>query len=210
MSGYNLFLHNICGFCHFILHLIHTFPDRFFTGFGPVFLDLATSRTGLGSGPAKKAPGLGPDRTFKHYPLQWGRLNISQESLDLEAQAAALASYAQKKSSKGQQHGSALRRKHGRDSSPVPPKTNRLPDESRPVAQIALDSYLGTALRNVGRSSNRHESEDDVPSFDSYSSGSDSPTSDVESLSSESDHSKSLAEAQVPSTQQAWMPQKTP
>jgi hypothetical protein len=73
MSGHNLLLHNISWFCWFtpcfntfIPGLVQISLDRFFpvfSGFGLVFLDLATSRTGLGPGPAKKGDRTrtGPD-----------------------------------------------------------------------------------------------------------------------------------------------------
>jgi hypothetical protein len=91
-------------------------------------------------------------------PRNWGEVNVSQESLDLEAQAAALKSLEESKrgptkSKKAEKPHKATRDQEHR---PHPP---RLPAESRPVAQLAQDSYLGRALQDVGRmsTSNRKE-----------------------------------------------------
>ena len=82
-------------------------------------------------------------------PREWGNVNISRESLDRDAQAAALASIEKLKQEKGRKHKPSHHRtgrSNDRRSQPI-----QLPAESRPVAQIAPRSYLGTALNNVGR-----------------------------------------------------------
>ena len=93
-----------------------------------------------GEGPSKRK-GKGID------PREWGNVNISRESLDVDAQATALESIAQqnKSNNTGRMHAP---KKKGRIAY-VP----NLPAESRPVAQIATDSYLGAALRRIKRSS---------------------------------------------------------
>ena len=80
-------------------------------------------------------------------PREWGNVNISRESLDVEAQALAFESINQQRKAdkeKDKHAPSKIGRREGR--------SNPLPAESRPVAQIAQDSYLGTALHNVERS----------------------------------------------------------
>ena len=81
-------------------------------------------------------------------PQEWGNVNISSESLDVDAQAMALESIALQREPSETQSRHAPKKGKGRF---VP--TRELPAESRPVAQIALNSYLGTALQNVGMSS---------------------------------------------------------
>ena len=115
-------------------------------------------------------------------PREWGNVNISRESLDLEAQATALESIAQ-------QH----RANNGQEVH-VPKDVGRraipLPAESRPVAQIAKGSYLGTALHNVERSSSRqHREEDGYPSPSEPSSSDNGYSSASSSDSQESNHS---------------------
>ena len=109
-------------------------------------------------------------------PREWGNLNISQEELDIEAQAAALKSLTcehKDKKKQAKKRTNARRAGHGVHLSPA----LRLPAESRPVAQIPQDSYLGMALRNVGRDDTRKLPSDDgdgsYPSSESSSIGSD-------------------------------------
>ena len=76
-------------------------------------------------------------------PQEWGNINISQESLNIAAQDAALKSYA---------HKNKMSRKKGAERPKGTHQSNRknhvspptqLPAESRLVAQLAQDSYLG-------------------------------------------------------------------
>jgi hypothetical protein len=95
--------------------------------------------------------------------LNWGGMNISLESLDVEAQAAALKSFKRTtvdvttNPSKGK---SNHRQKKGRDSEQrsthrshtlARPRHASRPAETQPSAQIAPKSYLGTALHRVER-----------------------------------------------------------
>ena len=82
-------------------------------------------------------------------PLEWGNVNISQESLEVDAQAAALESIAQQL----RKEGAPSKRK--KSLGEPRRRSAQLPAESRPIAQIAQDSYLGAALRNVGRSAGK-------------------------------------------------------
>jgi Zinc knuckle len=102
------------------------------------------SSSSRGEGPSQPK-GKGID------PREWGNVNISQESLDVEAQDAAWKSLAQNK---------RLNSRDNRSSS------IRLPAESRPVAQLAKGSYLGMTLCNVGRPSpeRRHRPRGGSPS----------------------------------------------
>ena len=78
-------------------------------------------------------------------PREWGNVNISRESLDIEAQALdSITQQHQTDKAKEKHVPGHGGRREGR--------SNPLPAESRPVAQIAQDSYLGTALHNVERS----------------------------------------------------------
>ena len=86
-------------------------------------------------------------------PREWGNANLSQESLDVEAQEAALRSMALKKKL-NKRNDEKEKRETYRAASRVARSTSvRLPAASRPVEQLAQDSYLGMTLRNVGRSS---------------------------------------------------------
>ena len=87
-------------------------------------------------------------------PREWGNVNISQESLDLQAQAATLDSI----------HQQALRQQptknlpHRRKKSAAGHKAQvpELPAESWPITQIAQDSYLGAALCAMGQGPHGH------------------------------------------------------
>ena len=122
-------------------------------------------------------------------PREWGNVNISRESLDRDVQAAALASIVNLKKEKGRKHKTThhkARRSLDRRSQPV-----QLPAESRPVAQIAPRSYLGTALNNVGRRGNRApEGGSPVPSDPSSDSDGDTSYS--------SDASKTEEDPKIP------------
>jgi RNase H-like domain found in reverse transcriptase/Integrase zinc binding domain/Reverse transcriptase (RNA-dependent DNA polymerase)/Retroviral aspartyl protease/Zinc knuckle len=108
-------------------------------------------------------------------PKEWGNVNISRESLDLEAQAAALDSIAQRNANRQQERDEP--RKKTKRSYRQKSRMEPLPAESRPIAQIAKDSYLGTALRNVGkahgRRSNRRDGDPSSSDPDSADSGTD-------------------------------------
>ncbi len=120
-------------------------------------------------------------------PREWGNANLSQENLDVDAQEAALRSFAHKKRiSKRKEIKETYRSKpsHREDRSP----STRLPDASRPVAQLAKSSYLGTTLRNVGRSSSKrpqHYHRESSPSSSEPSSSGSELSSSESSLSSE-------------------------
>ena len=110
-----------------------------------------------GEGPSKPK-GKGID------PQEWGAVNISQESLDLEAQAAVLKSFKpqseqedrarrhRKKSCSLSQHKKQQHHKIKYASGKQQEKHSKYPAEFQSVAQIAPRSYLGAALRNVGHS----------------------------------------------------------
>ena len=103
-----------------------------------------SSSTSRGEG-ASKPKGKGVD------PLEWGNVNISQESLDIDAQAAAWKSITQSKKGNRKEDARKVgthRVQQGNIRSP----SVQLPAASRPVAQLPKDSYLGMTLRNVGRS----------------------------------------------------------
>ena len=137
------------------------------------------SSSSWGEGPSKQK-GKGID------PREWGNLNISQESLDIGAQAAALNSIAQGKKSKE----NIYKIKTGTHR--AGPKDGwchyaQLPAESHPVAQLAWDSYLGMALHNVEWSDAKEMvplDENDLPMDPSSSDG---ESSDLESSSLDSE-----------------------
>jgi hypothetical protein len=124
-------------------------------------------------------------------------LNISQESLDVEAQAA-FKSIAQGDKARERRSTKKSTRTHRASSKARRP--SRLPAESRPVAQIAQGSYLGMALRHAGRSSKTtgkrghrksKESPDSPPSSDPDSDYTDSD----QSSSDQDDRDESQSEA---------------
>ena len=131
-----------------------------------------------GEGPSKRK-GKGID------PREWGNVNISRESLDVEAQAVALESITQQNELEKAGHKHAPRKK-GRSVT-----THGLPAESRPVAQIATDSYLGAALRRVRKASKPTESEidDDPPNPDDGDVSPSDGGDDSDGSSSESSYS---------------------
>ena len=115
------------------------------------------SLSSRGEGPSNLKKGKGID------PNEWGDVNISQESLDLAAQAAALDSFKQPKP----------RKKPHRESGHKDERRQpRRPAEYQPVSQIAPKSYLGTALKNIGRAfgSRHRRSPSPTPSRSSSSS----------------------------------------
>ena len=137
-------------------------------------------------------------------PREWGGLNLSNEDLNIEAQAAALKSFKFDKKTLESSKEKNYHRKKGlvsnnkeRDQppktskqrtphSPIRKRTNKQaewPAEYQPSAQIALKSYLGSALKNVGRARGPR-----YPSESPSDSGSDlsSPREDTSSRRSTS------------------------
>ena len=102
------------------------------------------SESSWGKGPSKPK-GKGID------PWEWGNVNLSSESLDLGAQAAALNSFKkQAKATRLAKEKSHHRREKGQHPSKVSKKCSKpseRPAETQPAAQIASKSYLGAALR---------------------------------------------------------------
>ena len=118
-------------------------------------------------------------------PREWGNVNISQDSLDIAAQTAALESFAGQHAEKGQRTKTIPEKAKGRSSKRSRHgQASQLPAASRPVAQIAKDSYLGAALRNVGHGNARpHPGGNNPPSTPS------SGSSDRDSTDSSDDES---------------------
>ena len=86
-------------------------------------------------------------------PREWGNVNISQESLDVKAQVPALESYAkQPHESTKKKHGKKSRREK-KIAKSKSAHIVQVHAASRPVNQISKESYLGAALRDIGRSS---------------------------------------------------------
>jgi hypothetical protein len=149
-----------------------------------------SSVSSRGEGPSRPK-GKGVD------PLEWGNVNISRDSLDIDAQAAALDSY--KKQSKNTDY--SKKRKHR--STEKPQSSNKKndrrherkhvskkdygrsakPAESQPAAQIAPKSYLGAALKHIGRSKKENHYSDSP----SHSESSPSSSSESSSTSESSD-----------------------
>jgi hypothetical protein len=114
-------------------------------------------------------------------PREWG--NVDQRDLDVDAQAAAFKYF----SARGEVPSGADRRPSKREGrrrhSRSRKKHHTQPAESRPAAQIAKNSYLGMALRHVGRHGPADGDGDGSPSSSETSdaSESDSTSSDEES-----------------------------
>ena len=151
-------------------------------------------------GSSTSSRGEGPSRPKGKVidPREWGNVNISQESLNIDAQAAALDSF--KNQADNREHLAKPHRRRNRSRSASlnhsrrhashqpaeqrgkrSSKRSRRPAETQPAAQIAPKSYLGTALRSVGHP--RHPKPSSNPS--------DSPESSSSSYSSSSDSSSS-------------------
>lgn len=86
-----------------------------------------------------------------------GNVNISSDELDVEAQKAAFNSLSGKK-----MESTHRREKQSSKTKTHWPSTERMshviqPAESHPVAQIAKDSYLGAALKNVGSNKEKRQ-----------------------------------------------------
>ena len=82
-------------------------------------------------------------------PREWGNVNISLESLDLQAQAATLDSIHQQ--ALRQQPTKNLPHRRKKLAAGHKAQVPELPAESRPITQIAQDSYLGAALCAMGQ-----------------------------------------------------------
>ena len=159
-------------------------------------------------GSSTSSRGEGPSRPKGKTidPREWGNVNLSRESLDVDAQAAALNSlkkqHTSSKRARGNRHKereeraqSTERKKSGRHGQRTSKRNYMLserPAETQPAAQIAPKSYLGSALRNVGQ----HSGPRRTSGSPSNSSPSDSSSSSTESSlsSSEDDTSESSDE----------------
>ena len=124
-------------------------------------------------------------------PREWGNVNISRESLDVDAQDAAWKSLAHGSNPEPLKEAIAAKGAHQRDRRS---QSVRLPATSRPVAQLAQDSYLGVTLRNVGRTDPEkphrpRKNRSPSPSDPSSPSGEDS-SSDSEASSRERSHKR--------------------
>ena len=91
-------------------------------------------------------------------PLKWGNVNISQESLNIEAQVAAFRSIVQERQTIEWPRAMVAKETHQVAYRDLRSPPTHLLAASRPVAQLGQDSYLGRALCEVGRSSSRKES----------------------------------------------------
>jgi len=109
-------------------------------------------------------------------PRNWGDANLSHEDLDIAAQAAALQAFA-RKNEQGKNtlpKESNQKKKEKRSARRQKAEPAQRPAESRPAAQIAKSSYLGMALRSIGK---HHRDHDSVPSSQGSSDSSGSPGS---------------------------------
>ena len=140
-----------------------------------------SSSSSQGKG-TSKAKGKGTD------PLEWGNVNISQESLDIVAQAAAFRSIIQEKQTIEQPRAMVDKETHQAAHRCLRSPHAHLPAASQPVAQLGQDSYLGRALHEVGRSSSRKESHRDrqsTPLFSQPSSSDGEPSGSENSSSTD-------------------------
>jgi hypothetical protein len=133
-------------------------------------------------------------------PREWGNIDFSRENLDIDAQMAALKSYkaqlkarkrSQKKENRRRKRSQSVHREDEQGKKSKKSKHSKRPAESQPVAQIAPKSYLGAALKNIGRSRNPRTPTE--PSSSSDESSSDSPSSES-SISSSDDESTSSSD----------------
>ena len=130
-------------------------------------------------------------------PREWGQVNISQESLDVEAQAAALESYAQQSEKFIKKKKSSRDKNKRRNPSSRRREYRERPAESRPAAQIAKNSYLGMALQNVDRRRQKgHQDEDPLPSSPDPSKTSDSADSSEDNSGTSGDESSQPSNSQ--------------
>ena len=121
-------------------------------------------------------------------PTEWGNINISLESLDVDAQTAAWKSLANKNVANPKPSTRVGRIPYSRDHR----SSSRLPAESRPVAQLPKDSYLGKTLRNIEKPTNNNRARygDDRSPSPSDPSSSGEEQSDSESSESSRERSR--------------------
>ena len=117
-------------------------------------------------------------------PREWGNVQLSESEVDVQAQQAALKSYKitatkNPKERREASHPRGTSKSHGNHHK------NDLPAVSRPIAQVPAKSYIGVALKNIGRRSHMRELSDDS------SSGSSSPQSESSKSSDSSSSSDS-------------------
>ena len=138
-------------------------------------------------------------------PREWGNVNLSHDSLDVDAQAAAWNSlksqhgaskppkrtHHKRSCRQPQEKERAQQRKH---HSSKTPRASKRPAETQPAAQIVPKSYLGSALRNVGHQKRSRRTPGSPSSSSSSSSDSPSDSSDSLSTSLGDDSSKSSSE----------------
>jgi hypothetical protein len=127
--------------------------------------------------PSKKSHCEGPFwfKGKEQDPCEWENVQLNENKIDAALQQAALKSY--------KEHG---QQKNKHEPNPeqweYSQRWTRLP-ESWPVAQIALDSFLGVALKNLEKQ--RGDSSDD-PTLSSPSDDSESGESPSDTLSNSS------------------------
>ena len=117
-------------------------------------------------------------------PKEWGNVNLSKESLDIETQAAALQSFKQHKRD-------GKKKRNGPGQGKPKSAGNERLAESQPAAQIAPKSYLGAALRNIDRSKGKRRKRSPSSSPSDKSSSSSDTSQSEDSLPSEDDDSES-------------------
>jgi len=129
-----------------------------------------------------------------------GNIQLSDSEADVQAQHAALESYKITATEKlRENHGEAYR-PCGTSKSHRKHRKNDLPAESHPVAQVPSKSYIGVALKNIGR---RSHMRDPSPSDNSSSDSSSSPSSESSDSGSDSDSDSSSNESSMRSRRHA-------
>ena len=129
----------------------------------------------------------------KHInPREWGNVRLSNSEADVYAQQAALESYRLAATKKSKENHREASRSHGNSKSHGKHRKNDLPAESRPIVQVPARSYIGVALKNIGRRSRTRDLPDD-DSSESSSSSSESSESSDSSSDSESDSSRDVS-----------------
>ena len=129
-------------------------------------------------------------------PREWGNIPLSDSEADVEAQQAALDSYKLAAMEKQSKHPRESRYLRGTSKSQGKHRKNDLPAESRPIAQVPSKSYIGVALKNIGRRAYPRDSSDG-PSSDSSSSDSSDESDSSSSSDDESDTSQDLSSART-------------
>jgi hypothetical protein len=123
-------------------------------------------------------------------PREWGNLNLDEDEVNVQAQKAALESYKQtlaQKKKELKEKAIQLQTSPEPEKEPIPEPVSSTPEpnrrvqrkeklarvpESRPVDQIAPESYLGKALQKL--TENNGDNPDDEPSSSDSDSNSDS------------------------------------